>query len=76
MARIQWRMFRTYFLEVKLHIRSNLKLMIISIFSLHQQYMHGMIDDYGNGRADIVGSNFEGNHADSLFMDVYAVYSG
>jgi hypothetical protein len=38
--------------------------------------MHGMIDDYGNSRGDFGGSNFEGNQADSLFMDVYAVYSG
>lgn len=38
--------------------------------------MHGMMDEYGNSRGDVAGSNFEGNQADSLFMDVYAVYSG
>lgn len=68
---------RTCFLGVKEHIRSNQQNnSIIKLFSLHQQYMHGMIDDYGNSRGDVAGSNFEGNQADSLFMDVYAVYSG
>ena len=38
--------------------------------------MPGMMDDYTNSRNDFGGSNFEGNQADSLFMDVYAVYSG
>lgn len=68
---------RTCFLGVKEHIRSNQQnIIIINYSSLHQQYMHGMMDEYGNSRGDVAGSNFEGNQADSLFMDVYAVYSG
>jgi len=38
--------------------------------------MHGMMEDYAKSRGEIAGSNFEGNQADSLFMDVYEVYSG